>query len=59
MMGEEVGPYVAAYAASAKKYPNLAAGQPNDQPPHYGIGNSDSDTGVEGIEHKLETIRQQ
>ena len=57
-IGEEVGPYVAAYAASVKKYPNLAAGQPNDQPPRYGKDNPNSDTGVEGVEHKLESIRQ-
>ena len=35
-LGEEIGPFIAAYAASVKKYPNLGAGQPNDQPPHYG-----------------------
>jgi len=27
-IGERIGPFVAAYQASVKKYPNLAAGQP-------------------------------
>ena len=35
-IGEKIGPLIAAYPASVMKYPNLAAGQPNDQPPHYG-----------------------
>ena len=54
-IGEEIGPLVAAYAATVKKYPNLAAGQPNDQPPHYGKGDSATETGVEGVQHKLES----
>ena len=57
-LGEEIGPFIAAYAASVKKYPNLAAGQPNDQPPHYGKEASTSETGVEGVQHKLESVPQ-
>jgi len=57
-IGEEIGPLVAAYAASVKKYPNLTAGQPNDQPPHYGKEDSATETGVEGVQHKLESVKQ-
>jgi arylsulfatase len=57
-LGEEIGPFIAAYAASVKKYPNLAAGQPNDQPPHYGKEDPAAETGVEGVQHKLESMKQ-
>jgi len=57
-IGEEIGPLVAAYAASVKKYPNLVAGQANDQPPHYGKEDSATETGVEGVQHKLESVKQ-
>jgi hypothetical protein len=49
---------IAAYPASVMKYPNLAAGQPNDQPPHYGKEDSVTETGVEGVQHKLESVQQ-
>src|SRR6185295_6630246 len=55
-IGEEIGPFVAAYAASVKKYPNLAGGQPNDQQPRYGAENTAAETGAEGVQHKLESI---
>jgi len=48
---------VAAYEASVKKYPNLAAGQPNNQPPRYGKEDPAAETGAEGVQHKLESIR--
>ena len=57
-IGERVGPFVAAYQASVKKYPNLAAGQPNNQPPRYGKEDPSAETGAEGVLHKLESIRQ-
>jgi arylsulfatase A-like enzyme len=57
-IGEEIGPLIAAYAVSAKKYPNLAAGQPNDQSPHYGKEDAATETGVEGVQHKLESVKQ-
>jgi arylsulfatase A-like enzyme len=56
-LGEEIGPFVAAYEASVKKYPNLAGGQPNDQPPRYGAGNAAAETGAESVTRKLESIR--
>jgi len=58
-LGEEIGPFVAAYAASVKKYPNLAAGQPNDQPPRYGKEDPAAETGAEAVQRKLESVRQQ
>jgi hypothetical protein len=58
-VGDEVGPLVAAYEASVKKYPNLAAGQPDDEPPRYGAEVPDAETGAEGVQHKLDSIRQQ
>jgi arylsulfatase A-like enzyme len=58
-LGEEIGPLIAAYAASVKKYPDLAAGQSNDQPPNYGDENNATETGVEGVQHKLESIQQE
>jgi arylsulfatase A-like enzyme len=57
-LGEEIGPFIAAYAASVKKYPNLAAGQPNYQPPRYGKEDSTTETGVEGVQRKLESVHQ-
>jgi arylsulfatase A-like enzyme len=56
-LGEAIGPSVAAYQASVKQYPNLAGGQPNDQPPRYGAENAGAETGAEGVQHKLESIR--
>jgi hypothetical protein len=50
---------VAAYAASVKKYPNLVAGQPNDQPPHYGKEDAAAESGVEGVQNKLDSLKQQ
>ena len=58
-IGEEIGPFVAAYAASVKKYPNLTAGQPDNQPPHYGKEDPAAETGVEGVQHKLDSLKQQ
>ena len=58
-LGEEVGPFVAAYQSSVKKYPNLAGGQPNNLPPRYGKEDSAAETGAEGVQHKLESIPQQ
>jgi hypothetical protein len=57
-IGERIGPFVAAYQASVKKYPNLAAGQPNNQLPRYGKEEPAAETGAEGVQHKLESIRQ-
>lgn len=58
-LGEEIGPFIATYEASVKKYPNLAGGQPNDQPPRYGAENAAAETGAEGVQRKLEAVRQQ
>jgi hypothetical protein len=58
-LGEVMGPFAAAYAASVKKYPNLAAGQPNDQPPRYGKEDPAAETGAEAVQRKLESVRQQ
>jgi arylsulfatase A-like enzyme len=58
-IGEEIGPLIAAYAASVKKYRNLAAGQPDDYPPHYGKEEPATETGVEGVQNKLESMKQQ
>jgi arylsulfatase A-like enzyme len=57
-IGEEIGPFIAAYQASVRTYPNLTGGQPNNQPPHYGEENPSAETGAEGAHHKLESIRQ-
>jgi arylsulfatase A-like enzyme len=57
-LGERVGPFVAAYQASVKKYPNLAAGQADDQPPRYGAEDPAAETGAEGVQRKLESIQQ-
>jgi len=58
-LGEAVAPFVIAYQASVKKYPNLAGGQPNSQLPHYGAENSAAETGAEGVQRKLESIKEQ
>jgi hypothetical protein len=42
-----------------KKYPNLATGQPNNQPPRYGKEDPAAETGAEGEQQKLQSIRQQ
>jgi len=57
-IGERVGPFVAAYQASVKEYPNLAAGQPNDQIPHYGKQTPGTETGAEGVQDKLDSVKQ-
>jgi arylsulfatase A-like enzyme len=57
-LGDEIAPFAAAYETSARKYPNLAGGQPNDQLPSYGAGNSAAETGAEGVQRKLESVRQ-
>ena len=57
-LGEEIGPYVAAYQASVRKYPNLAGGQPNEQVPHYGKENASAETGVESVHRKLESLKE-
>jgi arylsulfatase A-like enzyme len=57
-LGEEIGSFVAGYEASVKKYPNLAAGQPDDQPPRYGKENPSAESGAEGVQNKLESLRQ-
>jgi arylsulfatase len=57
-IGERIGPFIGAYQASARRYPNLAGGQPNDQPPRYGTADGGMDTGAEGVQHKLESIRE-
>jgi len=58
-LGERIGPFVVAYQASVKKYPNLAGGQPNNQPPRYGKEDPNAESGAEGVQHKLESIPQQ
>jgi hypothetical protein len=57
-LGEEIGSFVAAYEASVRKYPNLAGGQPNGEPPRYGAENAAAETGAEAVPRKLESIRQ-
>jgi arylsulfatase len=57
-LGEEIGPFVTAYQSSVKKFPNLAAGQPNGSPPRYGTEQPATETGAEGVQHKLDSIRQ-
>jgi hypothetical protein len=57
-LGDEIAPFAAAYEASVKKYPNLAGGQPNDQLPRYGAENAAAETGAEGVQRKLETVRE-
>jgi hypothetical protein len=57
-LGEEIGPFIAAYQASVKKYPNLAAGQPNDRPPRYGREEPAAETGAEGVDCKLGTLKE-
>jgi hypothetical protein len=58
-LGEAIAPFVIAYESSVKKYPNLAAGQPNDRLPRYGKDDRAADTGAKGVQHKLQSIRQQ
>jgi len=58
-IGERIGPFVAAYGASVKKFPNLAAGRPNDQPPRCGKEDPAAETGAEAVQRKLESVRQQ
>jgi arylsulfatase len=57
-IGEEIGPMVAAYQGSVKKYPNLIGGQPNDKLPHYGKSDSTAETGAEGLNQKLESLKE-
>lgn len=56
-IGEEIAPFVASYQASVKKYPNLAGGQPNDQPPRYDREDPAAETGAEGVDRKLGTLQ--
>jgi hypothetical protein len=57
-LGDEIGPFAAAYESSVRKYPNLAGGQPNDQIPCYGAENANAETGTEGVQRKLETMKE-
>ena len=57
-LGERIAPAVAAYQASAKKYPNLTGGQPNDQLPRYGREDAAAETGAEGVDRKLESLKE-
>jgi hypothetical protein len=57
-LGERIAPFVAAYQASVKKYPNLAGGQPNDQPPRYGREDAAAETGAEGVNRKLQSLKE-
>jgi arylsulfatase len=54
---EEIGPHIASYQASVKKYPNLAAGLPNDKPPQYGNEDHAAETGAEGADRKLHLLK--
>jgi arylsulfatase A-like enzyme len=56
-LAEKIGRFVAAYQASVKKYPNLAAGQANDRPPRYGKEDPTAETGAEGVDRKLESLK--
>jgi arylsulfatase A-like enzyme len=58
-LGDEIAPFAAAYEASVRKYPNLAGGQPDDQLPRYGAENAAAETGAEGVQRKLESVKQQ
>ena len=57
-LADEIGLSIAPYEASVKQYPNLAGGQPDDTPPRYGSGEPAAETGAEGVQHKLESMRQ-
>jgi arylsulfatase len=57
-IGEEIGPFVAAYQQSVEKYPNLAAGQPNDRAPSYGEEDPAAETGAEGVDRKLGSLKE-
>jgi arylsulfatase len=57
-VGEEIGPFVAAYQSSVKRYPNLAAGQPNDSPPRYGREDPAAETGAEEVDRKLGSLKE-
>ena len=57
-LGDEIGPFAAAYEASVRKYPNLTGGQPNDQLPRYGDENAAAETGAESVQRKLESVRE-
>ena len=56
-IGEEIGPFVAAYGKSVRKYPNLAGGQPNDVLPRYGKEDPAAETGAEGVDKKLGSLK--
>lgn len=49
-LGRKTQPFIAAYQESVKKYPNLAAGQPNDRPPRYGSADPAAETGAQGAD---------
>lgn len=57
-IGERIAPFVIAYQASVKKYPNLMAGQPDDKPPHYGKDDAAAETGAEGVDQKLGALKE-
>ena len=57
-IGDEIGPFIAAYGASAQQYPNLASGQPNEHLRRHGAEEAAAETGVEGVHQKFEAIRQ-
>jgi len=57
-LGERIAPFVAAYQASVRKYPNLAGGQPNDQPPRYSKEDAAAETGAEGVNRKLQSLKE-
>jgi hypothetical protein len=40
-----------------KKYPNLAGGQPNDVLPRYGKEDPAAETGAEGVDRKLGSLK--
>ena len=40
-----------------KKYPNLEGGQPNDKLPRYGKEDPAAETGVEGVDRKIESLK--
>lgn len=48
---------VAAYRKSGKKYPNLAGGQPNDVLPRYVKEDPAAETGAEGVDRKLGSLK--
>jgi arylsulfatase A-like enzyme len=58
-IGERIGPFVAAYQAGVRKYPNLRGGQPNDELPHYGGGDASAESGAEKVQPMLDALHDQ